>query len=249
MNAWEKYEARMQSVGYTKREMLLNHSKQSISRRLRDSLAFHTVLIDGMEREVGIIKKADLSTKTIVALPGEQLIHGGIVDYESNKWLITEIDASSEVYERGLMQQCNYVLKWVDADGMIVEKWCIVEDGTKYLIGERSEQMMTIGDARISITIGKDEDTAMIKRGMRFLIDDQDAGSTHAYQVTKLNRLFNLFNGKGVYRFILTEDQLTQNDNTELMIADYYSVSNGSDDVKPDSPADDGKDSYESGWL
>ena len=222
-NAWRSYHARMNTIGQTKRDMMLQHARSSISRRLVDSLAYHTVLIDQIEREVGIINKADLDTKTIVAMPGEKLVHGGLVEYENHKWLITELDVSNEVYERGLMRQCNYILKWTDASGNIIEKWCIVEDGTKYLTGERSEQMMTIGDARISVTIAKDADTAKIVRGKRFLIDDPTASSIHAYQVTKLNRLFNLYNDRGVYRFILIEDHLTKNDNTELMIADYYS--------------------------
>lgn len=245
MNAWEKYEARMKAVGQTKRDMVLSHAKSSISRRVMDSLAYHRVLLNGAFRDVAVINKADLSTKVIVSMPDERLVHGGIVDYEGNKWLITEIDASSEVYERGLMRQCNYLLRWLDHNGSIIEKWCIVEDGTKYLIGEKSEKMISIGDARISITIGKDEDSALIKRGMRFLVDDDFAGSTHAYQVTKLNRLFNMYNGEGVYRFILTEDQLTQNDNVELMIADYYSASNV--DRAPET--EDGGETQEGGWL
>ena len=43
-----------------------------------------------------------------------------------------------------------------------------------------------------------------------------------AYVLTKPFRLYNSFNGKGVYRFILQEVSTTDNDNHELGIADYY---------------------------
>lgn len=82
--------------------------------------------------------------------------------------------------------------------------------------------MITIGDARIAVTIGKDSDTIELARGLRFLIDDTDSEAVLAYQITKPNKLFNVFNGKGVFRFILNEVQLTDNDNKELRIADYY---------------------------
>jgi hypothetical protein len=155
-------------------------------------------------------------------MPGEALEHGGIVNFAHSKWLITDLDANDEVYASGMMQRCNYLLKWLNADGRVIEKWCIVEDGTKYLIGEHQGNIMTIGDARIAITIGKDNDTDEIGRGKRFLIDDMDSKSVLAYQVTKPNKLSNIYNGKGVFKFILNEVNMTDDDNIELRIADYY---------------------------
>lgn len=93
---------------------------------------------------------------------------------------------------------------------------------TTDLIGERTREVLTIGDARIAVTIGKDEDTVELWRGLRFLIDDSDSEDVLAYQITKPNKMFNVFNGKGVFRFILNEVQLTDDDNKELRIADYY---------------------------
>lgn len=81
---------------------------------------------------------------------------------------------------------------------------------------------MTIGDSRLALTIAKDDGTRQFKRGMRFLIDDPDSAEILAYEITKSNRMFNLFNGVGVYRFILREVTLTSDDNLELQVADYY---------------------------
>ena len=92
---------------------------------------------------------------------------------------------------------------------------------TTDLIGEKPRELITIGDARIALTIGKDADTIELCRGMRFLIDDSDSDDILAYQITKPNKLFNIYDGKGVFRFILNEVQLTDFDNKELRIADY----------------------------
>ena len=48
-----------------------------------------------------------------------------------------------------------------------------------------------------------------------------------AYQITKSNKLFNVYNGEGVFRFILNEVQLTKDDDVVKRIADYKSRLSG----------------------
>lgn len=223
MSAWDTYRERMAVVGSTKRTALVNGARRSIARRMLESPSCHKVLMGGKEQSILITHKEDLALKRICAIPGEKLIHGGLVEFANHKWLITELDADNEIYERGLMQQCNHILRWIGKDGVLREKWCIVEDGTKYLIGEKSADLMAIGDARIAITIGKDADTVELSRGLRFLIDDSDSEAVLAYQITKPNKLFNVYNDVGIFRFILNEVNLTDSDNKELRIADYTS--------------------------
>lgn len=222
MGVWDSYKSRMELYGETKREITLNNTQSHLSRKIRDTLSCHDVLINGVRQTITILnQKTKPDVKRICALPGEKLAHGGIVDFANGKWLITEVDSNDEVYAVGEMQRCNYLLKWINQCGKIIEKWCIVEDGTKYLIGEKTKEVITIGDARIAVTVGKDPDTNMLKRGMRFLIDDMDSDDVLAYQITKPNKLFNVYNGEGIFRFILNEVNLTDNDNVELRIADY----------------------------
>lgn len=232
MSVWDTYQARLEIVGTTRRERALKHTQAYISDKITGSLSCHKVLIDGVEQTVSILnQREDMALKKICALPGERLLHGGLVDFADSKWLITEIDANDEVYSSGMMQRCNYLLKWLNKKGEIVEKWCIVEDGTKYLIGEKAEDMMSIGDARIAITIRKDQDTIELGRGKRFLVDDPNAEAPLAYQITKPNKLFNLYDNIGVFRFILNEVNMTDDDNVELRIADYFNW-------KPDNNSD-----------
>lgn len=237
MSAWDTYQARLEVNGTTRRERALKHTQSYISKKITDSLSCHKVLINGIEQTVTILnQREDMALKKICALPGEQLLHGGIVDFADSKWLITELDANDEVYTSGMMQRCNYLLKWLNKKGEIIEKWCIVEDGTKYLIGEKAEDMMSIGDARIAITICKDSDTIELGRGKRFLVDDLDAEAPLAYQITKPNKLFNVYDGQGVFRFILNEVNMTDDDNVELRIADYF---NWKPDVQLDNEHQD----------
>lgn len=223
MSVWDMYKSRLEVGGTTMRERTLNQTQSHISQKVVDSLSCHEVFINGIRQTVTILnQREDLSMKKICAMPNESLKHGSIVDFANSKWLVTEIDPNREVYTSGMMQRCNYLLKWLNKKGQIIEKWCIVEDGTKYLIGEKAEDIMSIGDARIAITIGKDEDTIELGRGKRFLVDDLDAKAPLAYQITKPNKLFNVYDGEGVFRFILNEVNMTDDDNVELRIADFY---------------------------
>lgn len=221
MGVWDVYSDRLTQLGCPKREMWINHTRRSLGRRILSSPSCRSVCINGLNQMVSITHRDKLNEKTICALPGDKLIHGGIVDFADNKWLITEVDPDNLIYEKGVMLQCNHILRWIGKDGTLKEKWCVVEDGTKYLIGEFSEDMMSVGDARIAVTIGKDEDTIELSRGLRFLIDDTDSEAVLAYRITKPNKLFNVFNGSGVFKFILNEVALTDEDNKQLRIADY----------------------------
>lgn len=221
MSGWGVYERYRDTLGRTKREMWVQHTRDNYTRKMIESPSYRTVQINGIEQGVCIVHTAEMDQKKIYSLPGEHLEHGGLVDFANNKWLITEIDADNIIYDKGIMQQCNHILRWISKDGTLKEKWCYVADGTKYLIGEKTREFLTIGDARIAITIGKDEDTVELERGLRFLIDDSDSDAVLAYQITKPNKMFNVFNGKGVFRFILNEVQLTADDNKKLRIADY----------------------------
>jgi len=235
MNMWDSYNARLVINGASRRESALTRTQRYINRKLSSSLSYQSVTVNDAVQNVSIIDTEELDIKTICALPGESLVHGGILDWEENKWIITEVDAHNEVYEKGVIQQCNHLLRWRDSDGNIIEKWSIVEDGTKYLIGEKQEDIMSVGDARIAVTVPKDSDTIKLRRGNRFLIDDVDTGEVLAYQITKPNRLYNIFNNKGIFRYILKEVNPTDNDNLELRIADYYQpVMNTSTDSYPD---------------
>lgn len=221
MSGWDLYTNYREARGRTKREMWVQHTRANVARKMLDSPSCREVQINGVDQTVCIVHTAEFGQKKIYSIPGEHLEHGGLVSFANNKWLITEMDADNIIYDKGIMQQCNHILRWIGKDGTLKEKWCYVVDGTKYLIGEKTKEFMSIGDARIAVTVGKDEDTIELERGLRFLIDDTDSESVLAYQITKPNKMFNVFNGKGVFRFILNEVQLTADDNKQLRIADY----------------------------
>ena len=140
MTVWDDYADRYDVHGTTKRSASLIRYRKFAGRHLPDHLNYQTVEMEGVETEVAIINSDNLNEKYIFSMPGGHLDLGGLVLWEDNYWLITELDAADEVYARGKLLQCNYLLKWIDDQHVIHEQWCQVEDGTKYLTGELEDR-------------------------------------------------------------------------------------------------------------
>lgn len=224
MSVWDVYQSRLDSIGATKRDARFRRESRYLSTKAPDSLSYFAVDIDGISQNVAIINTDNLDEKFIYSLPGESITPGGTVEWMDNHWLVTETDASNELYTRAKMIQCNYLLRWVDAAHIIHEQWCIIEDGTKYLTGqyEDREFFVTRGDSRLGMIIAKNEHTTKLKRGCRFLIDDADSELMLAYELTKPFKLSGVYNNQGIFKFVLQEVNTTADDNQELRVADYY---------------------------
>lgn len=224
MNPWATYTARINARGTTRRDTVLQRERAFLSAKLPSSLSYHSVIVDGTQQEMAVINSDNLNMKTLCSMPGEDLRHGALVEWMDNHWLIIARDPNNELYTKATMKQCNYLLKWIADDGTIVERWCIVEDGTKYLTGEYGDNdfIVTRGDSRISLTIAKDEYSIQLSRENRFLIDDYDTKTVLAYRLTKPFKLGGTYNGEGVLNFVLAECNTEDTDNFELHIANYY---------------------------
>lgn len=224
MDAWASYFARTGAKGDGARDAALQREKRFLTNKMTSSLAYHKVTIDGVERSVAVINSDNLSMKTICSMPGEDLPHGGLVHWMDQYWLITAKDYNNELYTKATMRQCNYLLKWVADDLSIVSRWCIVEDGTKYLTGEYGDRnfVMERGDARATVTLARDSYSVKLSRKNRFLIDDYDSPNVLAYQLTKPFKLGGTYGGNGVVSFVLTECNTEDTDDLERHIANYY---------------------------
>ena len=226
MSVWSSYNSRLAARGATKRDVILNREKEYLRRKLPKSLSYHKAVVNDVERELAIINSDNLHQKTVCSMPGEDIVSGSLVQWCERHWLVTDVDPNNEVYTRGIMLECNHLLRWIAADGNIIERWCIVSDGTKYLTGETmssyNENGMSLGDTRIAVSLARDEYTLQLTRDYRFLIDDEGSSSLLAYRLTKPFKIGGVYDGEGVMTFMMTEVNTEDDDNFELGIADYY---------------------------
>lgn len=239
MDVWDKYNKKAESCGSTKRQRIFNSTKNHILNNISSSLSYQEVLIDGFDQSICVIDKDKLNEKKIIAIPCEKIPHGGEVDFSGSKWLITEVNKNNQIQESGVMTQCNFLLKW-KYKNKIQEKWCIVEEASSSLIGEKESNLVTIGDARFFLKIKKDSLTDKFHRGMRFYIDQESSNDKLVYEISNPNRFSNVYEGEGIYAFLLKESNKSPLDNDNLMVADFY------EKVVPPPPAEDGREGV---WL
>lgn len=240
MDAWSIYKNRIDTHGGTKRNSAYIREVRAIETKLPDNLSYQTVDVyprqygfnidksdaikHRISQNVAIINSDNLNEKTIYSMPTEDIALGSLIFWMDNFWLVCERDANTTVYTKAKLLQCNHLLRWISDKREIIEQWCVVEDGTKYLTGEYEDRnfVVTRGDSRISVQLAKNKYTSILNRENRFLIDDEDSPHKLAYLLTKPFKKGATYNGDGTYKFVLQEVTATEFDNHELGIADYY---------------------------
>lgn len=266
MSPWDLYQDRIQAHGGSKRGSSYVREVRMLRDKLPDSLSYQNVTMFspengfninrntwrelGDDRNVAIINSDNLNEKYIYSMPEEDIELGSLVSWMDNYWLVTERDANMTLYTRAKLLQCNYLLRWVAKDKTIVEQWCAVEDGTKYLTGEFEDRYFITarGDSRIAVTLARNRYTKKLGRENRFLIDDPESELKLAYTLSKPFKLTGTYNSQGVYKFVLQEVETTENDNQDLMIADYYKFFPREDEWEEDGEEESGT-SGKKAWL
>ena len=221
--------------------------KNELSRDFFNSIDCESVTVNGTNAYLLITRSTDETIKKVVSMPDESIYLGDVVSWLSTDWIIDSIDADNRINSRGKMRRCNVVLKWIDENGDIHSHPGFCEDATKYSEGVSGGKMIQIGEFQLKIKIHLDANSAKINRDKRFLIDASsylpqlEVSGSHpsAYAVTRRNVLTGNHNGHGYVELTLVECAYSENDNSDLMLADYYSaddvyaltVTNVSDDL------------------
>lgn len=240
---WGLYEDSITTQGNTRRERIINQTQRSITKRAQRSPAYKTVLIDGEKQDVVITSSTEMYHKKINAMPNEHIYAGSIVEWNNAHYIITNADTEDEVYQRGEMYQCNVYLKWQNEDGKILGRYGYATDVSMFAEGTNYKKVIDSLEQIYSVQLPLDEETVKLRRDKRFIID-VFTGEPQAYLVTNRNVIsYNYhpvdinesykFNGKDkLLKLTLTETQLSDKDNRELMIADYFDPTETDGQVK-----------------
>lgn len=242
------------------KEYQLRDIKHRITRDFRKSIDAEDVKINGEPRLVLITRdKGDEQIKKIKSLPDERFDLGDIVNWNGVNYIIYKMDADRRIQSKGRMYECNMKLRWKNANGDIIERVGKGEDATKYGEGTEGTFRLRIGEFQLKILIRLDEETALIRRDDRFIIDADDFVPTmvengimpNVYRVSRRNVTTGTFpqdgTQHGYVEITLVEDQFVAGvDDVENMIAPRVRKI-----VKPDEDGADGNSSSqdEKGWL
>jgi hypothetical protein len=217
---WDLYNKRLNINGSSERERNLNCLQRTILSKLPNSLSCKTVVINGIEQSIEIVKTNIDYKKVIHSLPNKGFNCGDYVLHSENTYLITEIDADDEVYTSGKMQLCNYILKWQNSTGTILSYPCIAS--TSSTAGISEGKIITVGDAIYTIKLPFDSNTLLINIDDRFIIDDLNVKIPQVYAVSKPNRTEFKFGDKGLIELTMKQSKYNDiSDRKDLGVCNY----------------------------
>lgn len=149
---------------------------------------------------------------------------GYYVIYEDTVWIIdTNVADIDGAYLSARMCRCQYLLRWQNSEGKIIERWSYSSDQTKYSNGETGNNVITLGDNQYALLLPIDDETKLLKRNMRFAVDFEDSEEPDIYRLT--NRKVNLnnelyFDRGGTMSVTLTFSEFNKDTDKQVLLDD-----------------------------
>lgn len=219
---WEVFERIAKVNGNSKREIDLNRARRNIAIKVVNNPSCKDVKINGIDDILIINTGTQPYYKKFRSLPNHHIQSGDYVEWADSFWLVKTADFDEELYIDGMLQQCNYVLKWQDEDLNIIERHAVTQGATAYNTGLSETQLITIGYNQLLVLISFDKDTKKLTRERRFFVTNS-SNDIRPYRITSFDTTTNVYNGHGYISMMLSEDQIQNDDNLELLICNYHS--------------------------
>jgi hypothetical protein len=166
MEVWEAYNNRLDINGYTKRERQVNHLKDIITRKSVDNPSCKSILLNGEKTQLVINSGTQTYYKDFQSLPDQEINIGDYVEWANSHWIVVTCDSDDEIYRDGKLEQCNYLLKWQNELGEIIERWAVIQSASKYNDGTDSNAVLSLGSDQLSIIIPLDEESIKLKKSI-----------------------------------------------------------------------------------
>lgn len=159
---------------------------------------------------------------------------GMYIFFENRYWLITGYPSYNGIYEKAVMQLCQYKLRWQNAKGEIIERYIALSSASKYDIGETGNSTIVLTSDNLTLLFPNDEESLNVY-GKRVFIDKRTPPEK-VYKITRSDDvLYDFGEHGGVLAFIADKTELnTTTDRQDLGICDYIEMSD--DTEEPSDP-------------
>ena len=231
----DRYSARMVLRGSTQRERELNRLKSDIIRKAQNSLSYKDVKLNGEPTQIMINTGTQPYYKEFQSLPNQEINIGDYIEWANSHWIVVTCDYDDEIYRDGKLNQCNYLLKWQNELGEIIERWAVIQSASKYNDGTTSNNVITLGSDQLSVIIPLDKEALKLKKSMskKFFIDYNTEEPT-TYELTGTGNVPDTYNGHGITSWIVKECAYTASEyDLKYGVCNYKNT-----DTTPPPPTD-----------
>ena len=141
---------------------------------------------------------------------------GDYVEYDNMTWLImTNVVNVDGAYKSARMSLCTYHLYWQNANGVIIDRWGMVENASSYSSGETGNSTITLSANQFLVNMKLDDETVDLEN-VRLFIDHYKNKKPTPYRLTRPDNVGMSVNGVGYTSYIFTLDQ--RNDETDKQV-------------------------------
>lgn len=210
--------------GNSQRERLINSTKSDVLSKIINSPSCKSVLIDGVSNNLVVINTNNNRVKTFQSMPNKSYPLGTTIDYSNYKWLITDINEDAEIYQSGVLKQCNHLFRFQNHSSDIIEYWGVLEKPQASL---DEEKVVSTRGSKLKAYLPYNDDTKKIFVDKRLFIEtifDKDGKEIPVcFVVTDIvSETTNYGNGKLLE---LTMEATAKNENDSIVekIANYIS--------------------------
>lgn len=237
MISLEKFNKRMNLCGGSLRNENIQNNKRMLEATFKDDASFATgIFVWDLEtksynekepldiriyhRTFSNANGATAQFQTLMDVP----VYVGDILYDSEMeehWICTESFNIDNIHWQGKLTLCNWILKWQNKYGEILEYPCHDINSTQYNSGEQPNKLFAIGTAQHMITLPADKNTVLISSPQRFFLDKNPISPT-PYVVTQNDTTSYAYGKKGLVKVTLMQTVInSETDRIDLGICDY----------------------------
>lgn len=164
---------------------------------------------------------------------------GMYIFFENRYWLIDGYPGNNGIYEKATMVLCQYLLRWQNSSGKIIERWCNGVSASKYDVGENGNFTINLSSNTYTIKLPCDEECLNLDR-KRVFIDRKKVNPDKVFKLTRNDDILYDYGDEyhgSILSFIADKTELNlETDNQELKICDYIDVNNPVQPEQTDRP-------------
>lgn len=188
---------------------------------------------------------------------------GEYVYYKDRYWIITGLVDDNGVYEKAVIEVCEYLLTWQEDSGDIVQRWVSAGNATQYNNGETSDGKILFRSDQLKLTLPDDDHTLLMKHNQRFVLDkrtkvyekhmveNMNSFTSYpllTYKMTRIDAVSTNYNNCGVVDIMVTQDAQQWHDGYYIIDGRGYWLAQEATDI-PNEEKESYKIEYDSNII
>lgn len=236
MKEWYLEHTPPESTSEYENESMLDYGESNFTDILYTNVAKTVILYNSdltYAKEIKCIVQGNTSDTQLKSMERIFLFKIGTVKagmyifFENRYWLIDGYPGNNGSYEKATSVLCQYNLRWQNAQGEILERWCNLTSASKYDVGENGNNTILLTSNNYSIKIPYDDEIIGLE-DKRVFIDKRKVNPTKVFKLTRDDDVLYDYGDEyhgSILNFIADKDEFNPTtDNQELMICNYRSV-------------------------